>query len=278
MKALGERLALDHRNMSAWYELDIQTNRTRPGRSRGEARRRPAADLEQPARPVMHGKAILRAWLTRRFPTSRSRTSSICSTRRTSLSRARSPAIPPRASRCTPSTAARTCSQADAAQKLGAVALRALDEHAPDAATLAAALGLDAGAGRAHLPARRRQADARAGRGLPHRLRGRLRQPARRRGGRPRARRRRRGRGRPDGRHAAAVHRHPHQAAQRGAQAAQPAHARSVPDRAARATRRRAAAELRRHAAEDHRARAGRGAGVGLRRVRGCARTARPGR
>jgi citrate lyase beta subunit len=34
--------------------------------------------------------------------------------------------------------------KADAAQKLGAVALRVLHEHAPDAATLAAALGLDA--------------------------------------------------------------------------------------------------------------------------------------
>ena len=28
MKALGERLALDHRNMSAWYELDFQTDAT----------------------------------------------------------------------------------------------------------------------------------------------------------------------------------------------------------------------------------------------------------
>jgi citrate lyase beta subunit len=34
--------------------------------------------------------------------------------------------------------------KADAAAKLGALALRALDEHAPDAATLAAAIGLDA--------------------------------------------------------------------------------------------------------------------------------------
>src|SRR4051812_11121518 len=33
---------------------------------------------------------------------------------------------------------------ADAAQKLGAVALRTLREHAPDAPSLAAALGLDA--------------------------------------------------------------------------------------------------------------------------------------
>ena len=28
MKALGEQLALDHRNMSAWYEVDIQTDAT----------------------------------------------------------------------------------------------------------------------------------------------------------------------------------------------------------------------------------------------------------
>ena len=26
MKALGEQLALDHRNMSMWYEVDIQTD------------------------------------------------------------------------------------------------------------------------------------------------------------------------------------------------------------------------------------------------------------
>jgi hypothetical protein len=28
MKALGEKLALDHRNMSAWYEVDVQTDQT----------------------------------------------------------------------------------------------------------------------------------------------------------------------------------------------------------------------------------------------------------
>jgi hypothetical protein len=28
MKALGEQLALDHRNMSAWYEVDVQTDQT----------------------------------------------------------------------------------------------------------------------------------------------------------------------------------------------------------------------------------------------------------
>ncbi len=28
MGALGEQLALDHRNMSAWYEVDIQTDAT----------------------------------------------------------------------------------------------------------------------------------------------------------------------------------------------------------------------------------------------------------
>ena len=28
MKALGEKLALDHRNMSMWYEVDIQTDAT----------------------------------------------------------------------------------------------------------------------------------------------------------------------------------------------------------------------------------------------------------
>ena len=45
----------------------------------------------------------------------------------------------------------------------------------------------DAAASRRRLRARRATSSARAGRGLPHRLRGRLRQPPRRRGGRPRA-------------------------------------------------------------------------------------------
>jgi hypothetical protein len=31
MKGLGEQLALDHRNMSAWYELDFQTDATDSG-------------------------------------------------------------------------------------------------------------------------------------------------------------------------------------------------------------------------------------------------------
>ena len=50
MKALGEQLALDHRNMSAWYEVDIQTDhdRAQAGRRRRRPRRRAAADLEQP--------------------------------------------------------------------------------------------------------------------------------------------------------------------------------------------------------------------------------------
>ena len=52
-------------------------------------------------------------------------------------------------------------------------------------------------------------------------------------------------------RHAAAVHRHPHQAADARARGALAAHARRVPDRAARRDRRPAAGELRRHAAED---------------------------
>ena len=166
---------------------------------------------------------------------------------------------------------------ADAAQKLGAVALRTLEEHAPDAATLAAALGLDPALADAHLPARRREADARAGRGLPHRLRGRLRQPARRakRTSTP---------GRPP----------------RGGGAALKAGtlppfigirikplSEELKRRSLRtldlflttlldADRRHAAAELRRHAAEDHGARAGDGAGVGVRRLRVLARHRRP--
>ena len=72
---------------------------------------------------------------------------------------------------------------------LGAAALRALEEYAPDPGTFARAVGLtDLGPDPTHdlYAPRRRQAAARAGRGLPHRLRGRLRQPPRRRGGRPR--------------------------------------------------------------------------------------------
>ena len=60
--------------------------------------------------------------------------------------------------------------------------------YAPDAATFAEAhRPRSAPLAARGLPARRRQADARAGRGFPDRLRGRLRQPPRRRGGRPRA-------------------------------------------------------------------------------------------
>ena len=85
------------------------------------------------------------------------------------------------------------------------------------------------GARRTHLPEDRRQARARAGRGLPDRFRGRLRQPARRGRGsvraQPAAEEVARGRGGAD---AAGRHRHPHQAAQRRAEVAQPAHARPV--------------------------------------------------
>ena len=94
------------------------------------------------------------------------------------------------ASPCTPSTAARSSSRQTPRVKLGAIALATLREYAPDAATLAAALGLRARSRGTDLPADRGQARARAGRGLPHRLRGRLRQPLRRGGRRRRADRR----------------------------------------------------------------------------------------
>ena len=118
-------------------------------------------------------------------------------------------------SRSTPSTAARTCSRPTRPRNLGAT-------------RAARARRVRAGRGHAwprrsasrrrrptRLRARAREAAARAGRGLPHRLRGRLRQPPRRRGGRPRGV----GGGEVAAgatqRHAAAVHRHPHQAARR---------------------------------------------------------------
>ena len=98
---------------------------------------------------------------------------------------------------CTPSTAARICSRRTRRRGSAPVALSALDEYAPDARNVRAALGLppdQAGLAETIRSARRRQAHARAGRRLPDRLRGRLRHQARRRRRRPRAVGRRRGR------------------------------------------------------------------------------------
>ena len=74
--------------------------------------------------------------------------------------------------------------------------------------------------------ARRREAEEGTGRRLPHRLRRRLRQPPRRRGGRPRGGGGVRSREGARREFASAVHRHPHQAADRGAPRAQHPHAR----------------------------------------------------
>ena len=134
--------------------------------------------------------------------------------------------------------------RADSVPKLGALALQAFAEHAPSPGSLAAAVGLETAEGRpaaafaADDPrARQGQARARAGRGLPHRLRGRLRQPPRRRGGRARARRRRRGRAR----HARTARCRPSSASAssrcRRSCRARAAHARPVRDRAACAKR-----------------------------------------
>ncbi len=123
--------------------------------------------------------------------------------------------------------------------------------------------------------ARPPQARTRAGRGLPHRLRGRLRRPPRRRGGRHRDHRGPRGRARHARRPAAAVPRHPHQVDGRGVEGAQRAHARDLPRHAARRDRRPAARQLRRHAAQGHRRRAAADAGAAVRDPRA---PPRPGR
>ena len=283
MKALGEQLTLDHRKMSIVVR-GRHPDRRRPRSSRSKsavaARRRQAADLDQPSRSVSAAAGLY-------FPpmaddvdsgqVARPRFST-CSTRRTSRVAEQFPGDSPARQPVHIVYGGAHLFKADAAQKLGAVALR-------DAAGARARRG-DARRGarsrsrarRPHLPARRRQADARAGRGFPDRLRGRLRQPAR----------------------------SPRRTSTRSATAAEVAAGiedgtlppsigirikplseelkrrslrtvRSLPDHAARAQRRHAAAELRRHAAEDHGARAGHGAGVGVRRLRVLARHRRPG-
>ena len=116
------------------------------------------------------------------------------STRRTSASPNSSRVTRPRGSRCTPSTAARTCSRPTRRRSSARWRCARCRSMRPTRPRSPRALGLDRRARRARLPARHRQAHARAGRGFPHRFRGRLRQPAR-----PRkriARRSRGGRGR----------------------------------------------------------------------------------
>jgi len=67
--------------------------------------------------------------------------------------------------------------KSDTPKRLGALALRALEEFAPDAETFDRAI-VSGCPRRDRLRARGRKAAARAGGRLPHRLRGRLREPA----------------------------------------------------------------------------------------------------
>ena len=150
--------------------------------------------------------------------------------------------------------------RADSARKIGALALQSLDQHAPDAGTLAAALGMEEAGSRAGTTARthRRQADARAGRGLSDRFRGRIRASSRRRRRRALCERRGgSGRGFP-ARNAPAFHRDTHQAGLGGAPPAQPAHARSVRHGAGAGARRRICPGLPGHHSEGRRCRADR--------------------
>ena len=157
---------------------------------------------------------------------------------------------------------------ASAIVKLGAIARATLEKYAAGPDLLAAALGIDPALAAAHLPASRGKAGAGAGRRLPDRLRRRLRQSPRRRGGSLRRVDGTRGRGGREERNAIPGHRHPHQAAGRGAQTPKPAHLRSVSHRAPRCQRRHAAAELRGHATENYRSGTGRRPGLSVRRVR----------
>ena len=110
------------------------------------------------------------------------------------------PAIRPSASLSTRSTAGRSVPRRSA-RKIGALALKSLDQYAPDRRRWPARW--DCRRPRPNLATarpRRGQADARAGRGLSDRFRGRVRPPARCRGGRPQCEcRSGGGRGRPPG-------------------------------------------------------------------------------
>ncbi len=109
--------------------------------------------------------------------------------------------------------------RADSAQKLGALGLAALERVRARRAqpSRGARLRGSRGGPDRFRPDRprphRRETSARAGGRLPHRFRGRLRQPTRCRGRRPCTIRGGAGCRRCRGRHAAALHRHPHQAA-----------------------------------------------------------------
>ncbi len=100
------------------------------------------------------------------------------------------PATAAHASPCTRSTAARTCSRAETAEEARrARAARARRVRARRARRSPRRIGMRGDLAGKVLERVREKLRARARRGLPHRLRGRLRQPPRRRGGRPRGRR-----------------------------------------------------------------------------------------
>ena len=153
--------------------------------------------------------------------------------------------------------------RADSARKLGAVALAALDEYAPDAQTPPrraavrfARRGSGDVCGRRPRPDRG-EAASRAGRGFPHRFRGRLRQPTRRRRRRPRGVRGPGSCGCRGRRHAPSVHRHPDQAAVEGALHPEPPHPRPVRHHPGARRVEGAPGEFRRHHPEDHAGRPG---------------------
>src|SRR5262249_18354574 len=121
MKALAERLALDHRRMEAWYELDFQTDSAdfKPidvGVARSGARLEVSERRKTQPSPrdlpafVFRRRLYSAAWLNPRSRTRRCRRSSTSLTSRTGASPTSFPATRRIASRCTSSTAARTCS------------------------------------------------------------------------------------------------------------------------------------------------------------------------
>ena len=111
------------------------------------------------------------------------------------------------------------------------------------------------------------QAAARAGRGLPHRLRGRVRRAPRRGRGRDRRGRRPGGGARPGRGAASAVHRDPHQVVRRRVASARRAHAGDLPRDAAGRDGWPPARQLRGHAAQGHHRRAAARAGASVRRL-----------
>ena len=144
------------------------------------ARRRPAADLEQPPRSVSAAAGLYFPPMADTTIPDKSLAAILDLLDKANVARRRavSRATPPRGSRCTSSTAARTCSRPTRRRSSAPSRCARCRSTRPTRRRSPSALGLDPALAAPHLPARRRKADARAGRGLPDRLRGRLRQPA----------------------------------------------------------------------------------------------------